>query len=35
MVHIWDDILPATGEERTGYPTQKPLTLLERIIEGE
>ena len=32
--NIWDDILPAAGEERTGYPTQKPLTLLERIIEA-
>ena len=32
--NIWDDILPAAGEERTGYPIQKPLTLLERIIEA-
>ena len=32
--NIWDDILPPAGEERTGYPTQKPLTLLERIIEA-
>jgi DNA modification methylase len=31
---IWDDILPlgAQAAERLGYPTQKPLTLLERII---
>jgi DNA modification methylase len=31
---IWDDILPigAQAKERLGYPTQKPLTLLERII---
>lgn len=32
---IWDDILPigAQAKERLGYPTQKPLPLLERIIE--
>ncbi len=31
---IWDDILPigAQARERLGYPTQKPLPLLERII---
>ena len=31
---IWDDISPihALTEERLGYPTQKPLALLERII---
>ena len=31
---IWDDIKPiqARSPERTGYPTQKPLALLERII---
>jgi len=31
---IWDDILPiqAQAQERLGYPTQKPLALLERII---
>lgn len=31
---IWDDIRPvqAQAKERTGYPTQKPLALLERII---
>jgi len=30
----WDDIRPvqAQGSERLGYPTQKPLALLERII---
>ena len=28
----WDDILPAYGKEFLGYPTQKPLALLERII---
>ena len=31
---IWDDILPigAQAKERLGFPTQKPLPLLERII---
>ncbi len=29
---IWDDIPPALGNEELGYPTQKPLALLERII---
>ena len=29
---IWTDIPPVTRKERTGYPTQKPLALLERII---
>ncbi len=31
---IWDDIKPIINmsKERTGYPTQKPLALLERII---
>jgi site-specific DNA-methyltransferase (adenine-specific) len=28
----WDDIAPASGKESLGYPTQKPLALLERII---
>ena len=32
----WDDIRPvqAQGAERLGYPTQKPLALLERIISA-
>ena len=32
----WTDIKTATGwsKERTGYPTQKPLALLERIIRA-
>ncbi|CAN5642439.1 site-specific DNA-methyltransferase [soil metagenome] len=30
----WDDIPPASGRERLGYPTQKPLSLLERIINA-
>ena len=32
--NIWDDIGIATGDERVGYPTQKPLALLERIIRA-
>jgi len=33
---IWSDIPPisAQAKERLGYPTQKPLALLERIIES-
>jgi DNA modification methylase len=32
---VWDDIGPVQGaaEERVGFPTQKPLKLLERIIQ--
>lgn len=32
---VWDDINPiqSQDEERLGYPTQKPLKLLERILE--
>jgi DNA modification methylase len=32
----WDDIRPinSQAQERLGYPTQKPLTLLERIINA-
>jgi len=32
----WDDIPPVQGaaKERTGYPTQKPLALLDRIIKA-
>ncbi len=35
LQNIWDDIPPigAKAAERLGYPTQKPLTLLERIIQ--
>ena len=29
---LWSDINPAKRSERTGYPTEKPLPLLERII---
>lgn len=33
---LWDDIQPLAGAhaERLGYPTQKPLDLLERIIQA-
>ena len=31
---FWNDIEIASGEERLGYPTQKPLALLERIISA-
>ena len=30
----WNDIRPASGNEALGYPTQKPLALLERIISA-
>jgi hypothetical protein len=32
---VWDDISPlnSQAQERLGYPTQKPLALLERILE--
>ena len=33
ITNVWDDISVASGKERTGYPTQKPLALLERIIK--
>jgi DNA modification methylase len=35
LQNVWDDIPPISSNaaERLGYPTQKPLTLLERIIE--
>ena len=31
---FWDDIPIAAGNERLGYPTQKPEALLERIIKA-
>jgi site-specific DNA-methyltransferase (adenine-specific) len=37
VVHeIWDDIAPinSMAEERLGFPTQKPVKLLERVIEA-
>ena len=35
LADVWDDVRALTGnnKERTGYPTQKPLALLERIIQ--
>ncbi len=30
----WDDVKPASGKEFLGYPTQKPLAFLERIISA-
>ena len=30
--NLWADINPVAGDERTGYPTQKPQALAERII---
>jgi len=34
--NIWDNISPigAQAQERLGYPTQKPLALLERIVQA-
>ena len=32
--NIWTDIPIAAGGERTGWPTQKPLALYERIIQA-
>ena len=32
--NLWLDIPPALGNERLGYPTQKPLALLERILKA-
>ena len=29
----WHTIVPTSGKEKTGYPTQKPLGVLERIIK--
>ena len=31
--NLWTDLEPISASERTGYPTQKPLSLLRRIIE--
>lgn len=30
----WHTIVPTNGKEKTGYPTQKPLGILRRIIEA-
>lgn len=36
LQNLWDDIAPlnSQAQERLGYPTQKPLALLERIISA-
>ena len=34
MNDVWTDTPIASGKERIGYPTQKPLALLERIIQA-
>ena len=36
LMNIWTDIprIPNTARERTGYPTQKPLSLYERMIKA-
>ncbi|MHB8509334.1 MAG: DNA-methyltransferase [Candidatus Dormibacteria bacterium] len=30
----WQTIVPTSGHERTGYPTQKPLAILSRIVRA-
>jgi site-specific DNA-methyltransferase (adenine-specific) len=30
----WNTIVPTNGRERTGYPTQKPLGILRRIVQA-
>ncbi len=30
----WQTIVPTNGKEKTGYPTQKPLKILERIVSA-
>ncbi len=36
LQNLWTDVsrIPNTSDERTGYPTQKPLALYERIIKA-
>ena len=34
LTNLWIDIPTALGNERQGYPTQKPLALLRRIIQS-
>ncbi|MBN2136738.1 MAG: restriction endonuclease [Sedimentisphaerales bacterium] len=34
LSNIWTDIPIVSGEEKLGYPTQKPLALLDRIIKA-
>ena len=34
LTDVWDiPIISTTGKERNGYPTQKPLALLKRVVE--
>lgn len=33
ITNLWDDIQQAAGNESLGYPTQKPILLLERILQ--
>ena len=30
----WHTIVPTNGKEKTGYPTQKPLGILRRIVQA-
>ena len=30
----WATIVPTNGKEKTGYPTQKPLSILRRIVQA-
>jgi site-specific DNA-methyltransferase (adenine-specific) len=30
----WHTIVPTNGKEKTGYPTQKPLGILRRIVSA-
>ncbi len=34
VTNLWDDIFQTSEKEALGYPTQKPLALLERIIQA-
>lgn len=34
LQNSWDDIPPVGGADRLGYPTQKPVALLERILSA-
>src|SRR3989344_5918911 len=34
LSNLWDDIPPVAGNESLGYPTQKPIALLTRIISA-
>jgi DNA modification methylase len=34
VTNCWTDIQPASSKESVGYPTQKPLALLNRIIQA-